>query len=263
MKRAYVDIMIGQIHYIFEGGGKPILFLHQSPLSSSEYSGVIPIVGKSFRAIAMDTPGYGMSDPAPEEYSIENYARYVICFMDALGISKANIVGTHTGASIAVEIAVQYPQRVDTLVLNGCPHYEPEVRKARLTDSKYLPVEIKEDGSHLIKLWETYRNWSPNLRPESWHRSVVDYLVAGSHAEDAHHALFRHDVEPRLPLIKSPTLLISGTEDVFFDRLEATKKLIPRCRTKVIDGGGVVVSYERAEKFAEAILEFLKDSYQS
>jgi pimeloyl-ACP methyl ester carboxylesterase len=105
--------------------------------------------------------------------------------------------------------------------------------------------------------WDYQRNLSPTSRPESWHRAVVDYLLAGVHAEDAHHALWRYEVETRLPLIKCFTLLIGGTEDIFFSRFEVTKSLIPQCRTKVIDGGGIHLAYERSKEFAEAIDEFL------
>jgi pimeloyl-ACP methyl ester carboxylesterase len=258
MKRGYVDIAMGQIHYVSEGSGEPVLLLHQVPLSSKEYSSVIPLIGKRFRAIAMDNPGYGMSDPLPEDASMEQYAECTISFMDALNISKASIVGTHTGASIAVEMTVRHKERIQKLILNGCPVYEPEVRKSRLTDPNYAVMKIEEDGSHLTKIWENQKKWSPNLKPESWHRSVVDYLVAGFHAEDAHQAVFRHDVEPLLPLIKAPTLLISGTEDIFCHLLESTKNLIPNCQTKIIEGGGVVIAYEKAEEFSEAILDFLQ-----
>jgi pimeloyl-ACP methyl ester carboxylesterase len=118
-------------------------------------------------------------------------------------------------------------------------------------------MRIKEDGSHLIKKWEIARNWSPSLSPESWHRWVVNYLVAGE--LDAHQALFRYMIEERLPLIQSPTLLISGTEDVFHHQLEASERLIPDCKTKVIEGGGIVIGYEKGEEFAQAILEFLME----
>jgi pimeloyl-ACP methyl ester carboxylesterase len=191
---------------------------------------------------------------------MEQYAECTIAFMDALNISKASIVGTHTGASIAVEMAVRHKERIEKLVLNGCPVYEPEVRKSRLTDPNYAVMKIEGDGSHLIKLWENQKKWSPKLKPESWHRSVVDYLVAGFHAEDAHQAVFRHDVEPLLPLIGAPTLLISGTEDIFYPLLDSTKNLIPNCQTRVIEGGGVVMAYEKAEEFSEAILDFLQDA---
>ncbi len=257
VRRAYADIPEGQIHYQTEGSGETIILLHQTPLSSDEYSDMISILGKSYRVVAMDTPGYGNSFSPLQRYEIMDYARCFISFMDVLGIDKANVVGDHTGASIAVEAAVSHPERLDKLILCGCPHYEPEERKAKLTDSRYVQMDIRKDGSHLLKIWELPTGFAPHSKPESWHRVVVDYLVAGFRAADAWHAVFRYDIEPRLSLITCPTLLISGNEDLFLHRIETTAGLIPRCRTKIIEGGGDVIAYERYEAFAEAIVEFL------
>jgi pimeloyl-ACP methyl ester carboxylesterase len=255
MRKAYADIPSGQIHYIEEGEGECLLLLHQSPLSVDEYKDMIPILGKVYRVLAMDTPGYGKSDVPHSYIPIEEYAKRVLCFLDALGISKVSVVGSHTGGAIAVEAAVLAPERVAKLVLNGCPDYEPDVRKSRLVDSKYDPIKIAADGSHLKRIWQIAQNWSPNFSPESWHRWVVDFLNAGE--LDAHQALFRYLIDKRLPLLKMPTLLISGTEDVFYHRLMESAKLIPDCKTKIIEGGGIVIAYERAKEFGEAILEFL------
>jgi len=259
-RRAYVDIPEGQIHYQTEGSGEPLILLHQTPLSSDEYSEMIPILGKNYRVLAMDTPGYGKSFRPPRPYEIEDYARCLIGFMDALDIGKATVVGDHTGAAIAVEAAVGHPALLDRLVLSGCPHYTPEERKARLTDPRYATrMEIKEDGSHLLRIWGIPKSLAPHSKPGTWHRVLVDYLVSGFNAIDAWHAVFKYDIERRLPLIKCPTLLISGSEDVFLHRLEASASLIPRCRTKVIEGGGDVIAYERFEPFAEAIVEFISN----
>ena len=204
--------------------------------------------------------GYGKSFRPPRPYEIEDYARCLIGFMDALDIGKATVVGDHTGAAIAVEAAVGHPALLDRLVLSGCPHYTPEERKARLTDPRYATrMEIKEDGSHLLRIWGIPKSLAPHSKPGSWHRVLVDYLVAGVHAIDAWHAVFKYDIERRLPLIKCPTLLISGSEDVFLHRLEASASLIPRCRTKVIEGGGDVIAYQRFKPFAEAIVEFISN----
>ena len=257
VRRAYVDIPEGQIHYQTEGNGETIILLHQTPLSSNQYSDMIPILGRSYRVIAMDTPGYGNSFRPSKRYEIMDYARCFISFMNVLGIDKANVVGDHTGASIAAEAAVNYPERLDKLILCGCPHYEQDERKAKLTDPRYAQMEIKKDGSHLMKIWKLPTGFAPRSKPESWHRVVVDYLVAGVGATDAWHAVFRYDIEPRFPLIRCPTLLISGDEDLFLHRLETTAGFIPRCRTKIIEGGGDVIAYERYEAFAEAILEFV------
>ena len=82
--------------------------------------------------------------------------------------------------------------------------------------------------------------------------------MAGAGFHDLHQAAFRHDIEPRLRLIKSPTLLVSGSEDMFYDRLEIVSKLIPQCKTQVITGTGGLICLEKPNEFAEVILDFLE-----
>ena len=76
---------------------------------------------------------------------------------------------------------------------------------------------------------------------------------------DGHYAAFRYEMEKRLPLIKSPTLLIGGTEAPLHDRLEAVRSLIPRCQLVIIEGGGDLLPLERTDECLKAVLEFLKE----
>ena len=226
MKRGYVDTPEGQIHYRTEGSGEPLLLLHQACLSSDEYSLVIPILGKNYRVMAMDFPAHGNSDVPDRQYLVEDYARTVVSFLDGLSIRKTNIVGHHSGASVAVEVAAAYPERVDRLILSGCPLYKLEVRQARLRgeDPKYLPMKITEDGSYLIKIWETEKAKSqPPV--QTWYRMLVSHLMVGERDQDLHLAIFRYDIEQRLPLIKSPTLIVSGDKDVFYNLLDFTHSM--------------------------------------
>ena len=259
MKKAYVDIPEGQVHYVTEGSGEPLLLLHQTAISSDEYMKMIPILAKSYRVIALDTLGYGKSDLPSRPYEIADYAKSVVNFVKALGISKTSIVGHHTGASIAVEVAAAYPEVVDKLIVSGCPHYTPEMREQRLNNPRFRPMEIKEDGSHIMTKWEAFSALAPTASLETCQTSFVNYMIAGTRAEDAHQAVFRYESERRLPLIKSPTLLLSGSRDTFYDRLEATKSLIPRCRTMVIEGGGAFIALDMPEEFAQAIIDFMKN----
>jgi len=110
MKKAYVDIPEGQVHYRSEGAGAPVILLHQTAFSSDEFVDVIPLISRYCQAIAMDTMGYGMSDLPVEPYEISDYARTVRHFVQALGLKKITIVGHHTGASIAVEVAATWSE---------------------------------------------------------------------------------------------------------------------------------------------------------
>ena len=259
MKKAYVDIPEGQVHYRTEGSGENLLLLHQSPMSSDEFADMIPILAKSCRVVAMDTLGHGSSDDPPREYEIEDFARSVISFLDTLGINKTSIAGHHTGATIAAEVAAAYPERVDRLILSGCIVLEPEEWKAFLSQPLTRDLKMTDDGEFLTKTWEKYKSFSSHPDPELWFKPFIIALTARTRPYDAHFAVVRYDVKPRLRLIKSPTLLTGGSEDVFVNQLESTKSLIPRCRTMVIEGGGFFVCFEKPREFAQAILDFLKN----
>jgi pimeloyl-ACP methyl ester carboxylesterase len=258
MKRAYAEIPDGQIHYQYEGSGSVLLLLHHSTGSSDIYSKVAPILAKSYRVIALDILGYGKSDKPPQKYEVADYARSVSSFLKATAIGKASLVGTRFGASIAAEVTISYPEMVDRLILNSFPNFDPEMREKLGKHPMFQPVEVKEDGSHLMRLWEFYKRIVPQGGPEVWHDSTVNALLASPDIFAGEHAIFRYDEERRLPLISRPTLIISGTEDTFYSRLEHTRSLIPGGETRAIEGGDARLTQTMPEKFAQAILDFLK-----
>ena len=148
MKRAYVDIPEGQIHYQIEGSGEPLVLLHQANFSSDEFVKLMPILGKHYQVIARDMLGYGMSDVNPPDYEIEDYARADISFLNALGIRRASLVGAHTGSSIAVEISIAHPEMVDKLVLYALPSFVPDIREACIKSYTFSSDTTKRSGCH-------------------------------------------------------------------------------------------------------------------
>src|SRR5262245_9295423 len=108
VRRAFVDTPDGQIHYASAGAGRPVLLLHQTPRSWDEDRDVIPILARERRVVAMDTIGYGESYKPPRRSEIEDYARGAIALLDGLGIESTAVVGHHTGAVIAMELAASY-----------------------------------------------------------------------------------------------------------------------------------------------------------
>ena len=259
MKRGFVDIPEGQVHYRTEGSGEPLLFLHQTALSSNDYIDIIPILAESYRVIAMDTLGYGDSGRPPLQYSIEDYARSVISFLNALGIDRTNIAGHHTGANIASELAAEYPERVIKLVLSGCPCIkQPEEGQAWM--NKFSPVELKADGSHLMEVWEKAMERFPETALELAQSFALEYFKAGmgkmSHA--GYRAAFTYDAYSRLPLIKSPTLLIVGDQDILYSHTDIAKNLITNNKVKVIRGGTGYILRLMPKEWAQAVLDFLK-----
>jgi pimeloyl-ACP methyl ester carboxylesterase len=264
MKRAYVETPQGQIHYRTAGSGEPVLLIHSTPRSSWEYELVLPVLGKRYWAIAMDNPGYGESDRPSGQYEISDYARCVADFLDALGIGRVTIGGHHTGAMIAAETAVIYPERVKGLVLSALPFYTPEeYEKLKQGTPEYLrplvSFELKEDGSHLLTIWDMEQSSrKPPLKSlEELQEMVMAELKGAPNCGDTFRAVWRYESRKRLPLVKSPTLVINPTGDRYANRGTELVRLIPAGRVATIESGNYIPRNE-PEKFAEAIMEFIE-----
>ena len=109
-----------QVHYRRAGKGPAVVLLHQSPTSSREHVPLIERLMGDFTVIAPDTPGNGLSDPLPgEQPSSADYAHALAQTLDALGIERCGLFGTHTGGVTATEFARLYPDRVSVVIVDG------------------------------------------------------------------------------------------------------------------------------------------------
>lgn len=263
LKRAFLDTPDGQIHYRIAGTGEPpLVLLHQTARSSDEYTEMMPILARNRRVIAMDSMGYGDSDKPPKWYSIEDYAKSVIMLLDTLNISRAVMVGHHTGSKIAIEVAATYPERVAKLVLLGPYSWKKETRQ-RVVSQKGLwqDMEVKEDGSHLMEIWRRdleAKGASPELR----NRVFLDRLKAGANSRSGSWASASYQQEERLPSIQCPTLIIWGTKDI--DDHEQIglyahniAEAISNCKVTKIQGGTGSLPNQMPDEVARLILDFI------
>ena len=259
VRRHFVTTPVGQIHYAEAGDGPAVLFLHQTPRSWDEFRDVLPIVGADRRAIAMDTLGFGDSDP-PAEYTIEAFASGVVALLDALDLPSAAIVGHHTGGVIAVEVAAAHPERVEGLVLSSTPLVDAAARERMASRPAIDGAEPHPDGTHLVQLWQNRMPWYPPDRPDLLHRLVIDCLKAAD-AEEGHHAVQRYRMEDRLPLVRARTLVVAGTEDPHaYPYLQPLAAAIDGATARELAGGMVPMDEHMPEEFAGIVLRFLLDS---
>jgi len=257
MKRVYADVPEGQIHYRIEGSGESVLLLHPGVGSSDAYTGVIPFLSKGYCPIALDFLGNGDSDPAPYPYKMLDHARSLVSFMDSLGIKKANVVGHHTGAKVAAELAINWPEPVNKLVLSAIAYWQAaeNIEKKEPVDFTSR-VEIKPDGSHLMEWWRRASIWRDPL--DVVEETVIGYIKAGPRGEEIHWAARAWDTKLRLPLIKCPTLVLSGAQGLFHSAAEEVRKLIPGSKLTIIENGPPRMERVMPEEFAGAILNFLE-----
>ena len=119
IKKAYTEISMGQCHYRYKAGdGIPMVFLHQTPSSSLMYEELISQLPE-YSCIAIDTPGFGMSDDISGNPSIEDYGKYFLEVLENLEIREFHLIGHHSGASIALSIENQRNDQVASLTLIG------------------------------------------------------------------------------------------------------------------------------------------------
>jgi pimeloyl-ACP methyl ester carboxylesterase len=256
--RNFVHTPEGQIHCATAGKGKPVLLLHQTPRSWDEYRDVLPILGTRYWAIAMDTLGFGDSYQPRSPASIELYARGVIQLLDGLSIERASVVGHHTGGAVAVEVAAEYPQRVEKLILSSTPYVDSENRELRKTRPPIDEVEVKPDGYHLTELWQRRMPFYPKDRPDLLTRFVRDALGVLDRVEEGHRAVNKYQMEAKVPLIQAATLVLAGTEDPFsYPRMKPLAENIKNSRTAEIEGGMVPMIDQMPETFARVVMEFL------
>lgn len=119
----YVQLDNGHaIHYLDEGSGPVLLFLHGSGPGASGYSNFkqnYPLfVEQGYRVVIPDHLGYGFSDkPSDIEYPLELFVECMIKTMDAAGVETCSLVGNSLGGAIAIKMALEYPQRIEKMVL--------------------------------------------------------------------------------------------------------------------------------------------------
>lgn len=262
--RAFAELRDGQIHYAACGSNDapPILLLHQTPRSWREYALVLPILGRSYRAIAMDTLGYGDSARSVDgTVSIERWAAVAVELLDHLGIERAHVVGHHTGGVIAVEVAASHPERVAGLVLSSTPFTNPEFRKQRAERPPIDHVEASDDGSHLTDLWRKRQSFYPKHRPDLLLAFMRDALVVIDDVEGGHTAVATYEMENTITAVKAPTLLICATDDPFAfpHSHELREQLTSAASVDRVDieGGMVPLPDQLPVQFAEAVQSFL------
>jgi pimeloyl-ACP methyl ester carboxylesterase len=112
-----------RLHYHEAGEGPPLVLLHGGGPGASAWSNWkqnLPGLSRGFRTLLVDQPGYGRSDkPTVRGGMWEFYARAVRDLLDTLGIERASFIGNSLGGGTTLKFALDYPERVDRLVLMG------------------------------------------------------------------------------------------------------------------------------------------------
>jgi pimeloyl-ACP methyl ester carboxylesterase len=227
MRRTYFESRFGQLHVhgaMPAGGGfdeaTTLVCFHQSPMSGRVFRPLLEIMGRDRSVYAPDTPGFGESDPPAAKPGIADYAGAMVDFLDQMRFRKVDLLGLHTGALIATEVALLRPELVRRMVMIGVPMLDEAERDAFRRAP--WPVPIAEDGSHVLQEWQRSLQWrGPGVSLEALARGFAEKLRNGPQAWWGASAVMEYPARERLSLLKPPVLVLRPKDDLFEATLRA------------------------------------------
>lgn len=262
-RRAYASGPYGQVHFHEAGpaDGVPLILLHQAPVSARQYEPVYPrLAARGIRAIGIDMPGFGFSDPTPFVPAVEDYAKAIPAVLDALGIARANILGHHTGALVATEVALQFPGRIDRLVLNGPLPLQDAEREQWLAfcRKEEIPFREQPDGSHFVKLFDVRYAFARDSVPVGTvTRYVVETLSGLAPYWYGHHAAFMYDHASTLQQITHRTMILTNTGDQIYEHARLAHGMRPDFEFVALEGGGIDIVDQLPDAWTDAVARFV------
>ena len=258
--RGYVGPEGAQIHYRASGTRGPVVALfHESPQASNVFEPAMPALGRSLRAFAFDTPGYGLSDP-PSSGSLEipDYARLLLDAVDALGIGEFAVAGQHTGASLALAVAhLAEPGRVTHAVLSGLVLDRAEREELGASWAPDKPID--PDGGHLRDLWARYLDiWEEP--PALVNLAVANIASVFERYNWAYRAAFAYDPTEPLRTAPCPVLLLTAERDMLASGDALAQAIRPDAEAVRLTDTTGQLPWRVPEEFASVLSSFLTGS---
>jgi pimeloyl-ACP methyl ester carboxylesterase len=260
IRKSYADTSGGQVHIRSSEGpsGVPVLFFHQTASSGQMWLKTMERLAGRWTMHAFDTPGFGGSfDPEPQaKPPLSQYVDWLYEAVQAVGVSRAHIVGHHTGACIGVEMAARYPELAQSLTLIGPV---PLTSEERVEFSKHFgaPFTPGVSGAYLLDNWEYLRNLGATADPMLMHREMADQLRAWWGRVQSYSAVWTQDFPAFYQAVRCPLLIGAAPDDVLHPFLERAKMMRPDAEVLELSGANFEPDLD-ADRFAGGLAEFLK-----
>jgi 3-oxoadipate enol-lactonase len=250
------------INYEIHGTGEPLLLVNGLADDLSSWASQVEPFSRRYQVIIFDNRGIGETDKPAGGYTTAEMAADAVSLLGALNIPRAHVVGVSMGGMIAQEIALRYPERVNKLLL-CCTCSEASEANKRLyriwqetAPTLGLPQMMKE-----VLLW----CFTPEFFQEHPQaaRETEEALTGISQPVEAYlsqlYSIQEHNATSRLGGISAPTLVLGAPNDLIFPPFQSRQlhEGIPGSTLRFTEHGGHAFLWEAADKFNQAVLEFL------
>ena len=252
------------IAYKEAGSGYPLVLIMGSGSTMDFWShALISDLARDNHVIIFDNRGIGATSTSDQEFSIKLFADDTANLLKALNIEKANVLGWSMGAYIAQELALNYPDKVNRLILYAAEAggekavHNPDVM-AQLSDPSGTE---RERGERLLKLIFPSTWLKDNPDPRKYMPTSTGPVLPDSIKNQGIACWKWAGTFDRLSQIKVPVLLIAGTEDLITPPQNSIMmaEKIPGAWLVQVNGAGHGLMFQYPERFAEIVGLFLSD----
>ena len=258
---AFLENQGARIYWDEQGQGSPILLIMGLGYPSDMWYRTRQILAKQYRTIAVDNRGAGRSEVPPGPYPITLMASDALAALDAAGAGTAHVYGVSMGGMIAQEFALQYPQRIRSLILGctaaGGPHAvraEADATQMLMARGAMTPEQAAEAAVQFI-----YDSGTPRQRIDEDMQVRLPWLPRPQAYIAQLMGILAWEADSRLPQIAAPTLVIHGETDrlVPVGNGRRIAERIPHAKLVTLPHASHIYSTDQPEAAHAAVLEFL------
>ena len=258
----------GDIAYLRKGQGPALLLVHGIPSSSYLWRDIIDPLSGTFDVLAPDLLGYGDSDKRLDaDLSIAAQARYMVAFMESVGVHQAAVVGHDIGGGVAQLMAVDEPQRVARLILidsvvdNNWPIPDIARLKEPVWDQIMVNLDLRDGLRKGLEAGTVTEGRVTDELVDEWTRPFQDLGGRRAYLRAAR-ALNNRDLTSRsrhIQEIETPSLIVWGANDKYLEPrwADILKHKLRDTTVEIIDPGGHFLPIDRPDAVVEAITRFL------
>jgi len=251
------------IYYEIHGNGEPVLLIRGLGGRGRSFTHQVAGLSPYFTVITFDNRGVGETDQPQAPYTIADMADDTAALLAALGIDSAYVFGISMGGMIAQELVLRHPKSVRRLAL-GCTHAG---RGKSVAPASWV-MEIMQGlgGKSPEQLKQIYARIVFSEKTMATNPALIDEIIshrAQNNQSEASYrlqleAIYKHDTYDRLHQIQTPTLVLTGKEDLLVppENSRLLADAIPGARLIEFDDAGHIFFAEKADEVNRALSEF-------
>jgi pimeloyl-ACP methyl ester carboxylesterase len=267
-----LDLPSGEIQAIEHGprGAPPIVLIHCYTCALDWWDGMVPLLARDHRVVAVDLLGHGGSEKPGSGYTPENQAEVVAQALERLEVSRATVVGHSLGGSVGVALAELSPHLVDRLVIVDMPPDNSYGDLGFIAGLGFQPVigqalwRIKPDFSIRDGLEVAF---APGFKiPDAFVEDVrrLTYTAYDDSPGGNEAFLAEQSLDQRMRATGKPLMVLMGAEEQIIDdprrALDQFAQAVPGAKTHLIPDAGHSPNVERPDFTANLVLQFAKKS---